>query len=385
MIKSLTILVLFLALACPGLSYADPTRLVIEPNGRGSFTLTGKNVVGVQALDIDIDYDSNKLENPLLQIDGGELKQVMADTPGKLLISVFRPVADAVLNIILSFDTKSDSAGGVNHVSVTGITRSTANRPTESNPDPFSSGGADNVPADRLADVSFTTRTGGGAAMDLVPKINLAVPPESNVGTDVPSTRPGVGSPAGVGKSKNQGELGALIRAERSVLERFRKFKGENGLTSFTALFEWNDESRITQEPVVALSDGKTPVTINIKLRQKMTNSPDVALFDASLVSVQKADESTIVITIVPRKGTWDAGLALTTGTETVECPLVVAPPVKIGDRVNESNFLAALDKFIADQERTQGEYSKSYLYKYIFTANYLAMAAKAPDRTVSQ
>jgi hypothetical protein len=382
MIKGLPILVLLFALACPGLSSADAVRLVLEPNGRGSFTLTGKNVVGVQALDIDIDYDSNLLENPLVQIDGGELKRVMADTPGKLHISVLRPAADAVLNIILSFDTKSDAAGGINHVSIAAITRSMAKPLPEQDPDPLSSGVADNVPADRPAEASFTTQTGEGATQGFVTKVNPAVvAPAGNDGTYAPSTHPGVRQAENI----HHGELAALMRDEHSVLERFRKFKGENGLKAFTELFEWNDENRITQEPVVALSDGKTPVTIKIKLRQKMTNAPDVALFDASLVAVQKADETTIVVMVVPSKGTWCAGLALTTGAETVECPLVVAPPVTISGRVNEKNFLAALDKYISDQSQIHGEDNKSYLYKYIFTANYLAMAAKAPVRTVSR
>jgi hypothetical protein len=383
--KGLSILVLLLALACPGLSFADPVRLVLEPNGKGSFTMTGKNVVGVQALDVEIDYDSSLLENPLSQIVGGELKQVMADAPGKLLISVFRPVTDAILKIILSFDTKSDTEGGINHVFVTAITRSTAKRTPEPDPDPFSSGVADNISADRTPDASSTTRTNEGAPQDLVPKVNPAVVAlAGNDGTDAPSTQPGAAPPASVGKNIPHGELAALMREEHSVLERFRKFKGQNGLKAFTAFFEREDENRIVQEPAVALSDGKTPVTLKIKLRQKTANSPDVALFDASLVAVHKLDETTILITVLPSKGTWCAGLALTTGMETVECPLVVAPPVKISGSVNEKNFLAALDKYIVDQALSHGEDNKSYLYKYIFTANYLAMTAKAPFRMAS-
>lgn len=319
--KRLSILVLLFALARPGISSADSLRMVLQPNGVGSFSLVGKNVVGVRAMDIDIEYDPSLLEYPSVQINGGELKQVTDNTPGKLLINVFRPVPDATLDLTLNFVAKTDAAGGIRHVAVSGITRGP-----------------------------------GGAS----------------------SVLPGAASPADADANVPAGEITAFMREEKSVLQRFRQFKGENGLKAFTALFAESGEKGAAQDPAIALSDGETPVAIRIKLRQEAKNSPAVALFDAELVSLRKTDETTLVVIVVPSKGTWNAGLVLAAGPEVIDYPLVVAPPVKIAG-VNEQNFLAALDRYIAGQEQTRPGKNESYLYQYIFTANYLAAAQRHP------
>lgn len=317
--KSLSILALLFALARPGLSSADVLRMAVQPNGGGSFSLTGKNVVGVRAMDIEVEYDLDLLAYPWVQINGGELKQVTDDTQGKLLISVFRPVPDATLELTLNFVAKTDAAGGIRHVAVSGITRAGA-----------------------------------------------------------PFALPGAASPADADGNAQAEEVTAFMREEKSILQRFRQFKGANGLKAFTALFEQSGENGAAQEPAIALSDGETPVAIRIKLRQEAKNSPAVALFDAELVSLRKTDETTLVVTVLPSKGTWNAGLVLAAGPEVIDYPLVVSPPVKIGG-VNEQNFLAVLDRYIAGQEQTRPGKNESYLYQYIFTANYLAAAQRHP------
>jgi hypothetical protein len=145
--RQLYLLGLLLAISCPALSFADSVRMSIQPNGKGSFVLEGENVVGVQDLDIEVEYDSNLLENPYALINGGDLTQLSSDAPGRLLISIFRPIPDPILQVIINFDTKTDKAGGINHISASA--RSMSKWPSETDDDlPSSSVGADAGPAE---------------------------------------------------------------------------------------------------------------------------------------------------------------------------------------------------------------------------------------------
>jgi hypothetical protein len=169
------------------------------------------------------------------------------------------------------------------------------------------------------------------------------------------------------------------------VLERFRKFDGENGLRQFAALFDRSGDDRITQEPSIALSDGKTPVIITIKLREKPANSPGVALYDAKLVSIRREDDTIMIITVIPSRDSADAKLLLASGAEIMEVLLVVAPPVNIPGGTNKDNFLAAFTRYLLEQVPTLRIEERNYLYKYIFTANYLASIQHGAARTALQ
>jgi hypothetical protein len=358
-------------MSCPALSFADPVRMSIQPNGKGSFFLTGENVIGVQALDIEIDYDSSLLENPYVMVQGGDLKLAKADSPGKLFVSIFRPVADPVLQIVLNFDVNADTPGGIHHISA--IARSTAPWPAVPDPDSMSSsGGAEDEPADGPASASSKTRVGETAPEDLVPKVNPAVVPDRNKGTDRPSALTGAVSPEGADKKVHTGEMTVLLHEEKNVLQRFKKFEGEKGLRSFAALFGRSDDERTVQEPAIAISDGKTPVLIRMKVQPEGMHPIGIALSDAKLISKETGEED-IVITVLPSDGTWDARLVIVTGREILDYPLVVAPPANLAGGINENNFLDALKAYINDQSPALQREDKIYLFEYIFTANYLA------------
>jgi hypothetical protein len=128
---------------------------------------------------------------------------------------------------------------------------------------------------------------------------------------------------------------------------------------------------------MIALSDGKKPVTLTLRLKDA-TNSPDVALSGGQLVSVEKEDESTLVVTVVPSRGSWDTRLVLASGTEVIDYALIVAPPVDMPGSINEKNFVAELNKFVSDEGRKERDVNRSFLYKYIFTANYLTRVTNA-------
>ncbi len=336
--NTVCIMGLLLVLLCPAGSFAA-MQMLVTPNGDGAFFIEGDNIIGVEAMDITIDYDTTSLAHPRVTANGGTLTNVYANTPGTLLVNVFRENPDAAFELDLRFEKKGDLPGVINQVTAT--VRDTTGK-------------------------SFP-----------VPALTYSPPPG-------PSDEPR-GEPAS--RVPGAAKLISFDEREKSVLQRFREFKGEKGLQTFSALFKRNDGKRIAQDPAIALSDGKTPVVIRLQLQAEGNHSPDIALLDAKLVSVQKVDEKSWVITVLPGEGAWEARLALGTGKEMVDFPLVVAPLVKIQGGINDQNFLAALNKYLSDQaagRTSEGGTFKQALCEYIFTANYLANPATAPPRKAS-
>ncbi len=144
-------------------------------------------------------------------------------------------------------------------------------------------------------------------------------------------------------------------------------------LQSFAVLFERSDWAWAKQYPSIALTDGKTPVTIKLEMEQEENGSPDIAVWDATLVSLHKEGAKSWVVTIVPSEGACEAKLIFKVNGEITEFPLVVAPPVELACNINEQNFLAALNDYLSVQDAPYEKGNILALSEYIFTANYLA------------
>jgi hypothetical protein len=176
-----------------------------------------------------------------------------------------------------------------------------------------------------------------------------------------------------------QGALPADIRtglsweSEKSVLQRFMNFKGERSLRSFAALFERSDRASTLQQPAIAFSDGETPVVITLELQKEEQGSPEIAVWDATLVSLQRNVRNNWAATVIPSEGAWDANLIFKRGKEVIEFPLVVAPRIPIENNINDENALDALNRFCMDQAAAGNWGNVPYLNEYIFMANYLA------------
>ncbi|MGC1456607.1 MAG: hypothetical protein WA946_15590 [Nitrospirota bacterium] len=368
----LPLLGLLLVVICPALSFADAVTMSIQPNGQGSFVMTGENVIGVQALDIEIDYDSTMLAHPYITVGGGELRQIKDNVPGTLFLSIFRPVADPLLQIFVNFEEAwaENATKGIYHV--TASVRSTTAWPSESDANTLP-GGPTDEPTVGLENINSRNGTDNTVPTVIVPKNNSAAAPDGIRGTDAPvAMTAGVRSPGNVGRQVQAAKITLLTREEKSVLQRFKKYKGEQDLSSFVALFGPNEGERCRQEPAIAISDGKTPVTIRIDVQSDGTHSTGIALSDATLLS-KEAREKDIVITVLPSEGTWDARLVTLAGGEILDYPIVVAPPIDLIRVVNENNFIEALQVYINSRSSAVQRKNKMYLSEYIFTANYLA------------
>jgi len=95
--KTWYVLMLMFVIGIPASSRADSVRMNVQPNCKGNFVITGQDVSGVQSLNIEIEYDSIQLDDPVVQpIIGGDLIYIKAISPGKLFISIYRSIAHSV-------------------------------------------------------------------------------------------------------------------------------------------------------------------------------------------------------------------------------------------------------------------------------------------------
>lgn len=394
--NALQILAVLAVLASPRFSAADPVKMVVSEmrsssSDKGSFNLIGVNVLNVQALDVDISYDSTLLSNPAEVTEGGYVTNFNTSSPGRLQLSIFRPETHGILRIYLDFDKKSDSPGGIVGVSANS-TRMAEYKPehneTAMSDVPSSTDGNGDMDPATDGVIAPSAGTVNGESRSVMPAGKSRAVPGTSSETD--NNRAGKTTEQPVRSNKDKvytldDRTKRLLTEETNVLERFRKFDGENGLRTFAALFDRSTDTGIAQEPPIALSDGETPVILTIRLREKPANSPGVALYDAKLVSFRREDDTTMVITVIPSRDSADAKLLLASGAEIMDFPLVVAPPVNIPGSTNENNFLAAFTRYLSDHAPAKRMGEDSYLYKYIFTANYLASFQRVAASDVSQ
>jgi hypothetical protein len=327
---------LLAALLGPAQAFAE-ISIFVSHDGDGCYILEGDNAQGVEALDLSIGYDTASLANPAVEAQGGAVTGVYENTPGLLNVMVMRANPDTSFELHLKFDRKGDSPGVIHSVSA--VARDKDGRSYAASSDL------------RALSPQLTSRANGD-------------------GED-----PGAGAPTA--------KMISFDKREKSVLQRFREFKGEKGLKAFAVLFQHDQGTRIEQEPAIALSDGKTPVVVRLELQAPRVHSPDIALSGVELVSLQRIDERNWFITMLPGEGVWEARLILGAGEEMIDFPLVLAPPVELADGVKEKDFLAALNRYLANQAARRGGKSDPCRDEYIFTANYLAgLATSTPDKT---
>jgi hypothetical protein len=379
---------LLIILLCPVPSFAE-LKMLVTPNGDGAFFLVGDNFNGVTAVDVRIDYDTASLADPQVAAEGGTLTYVYAGTPGTLLVSVFRENPDAAFYLDLKFQKTGASPGVIKQATVTV-------KDTEGKDSPVPD--ATIIPFSPSQDTAATAESGSAAVVSAEDKIET---PRNEVYQGRPDGAPVTGADNDAASSETGAAVkpeqsaaahetnvseGRSLRSEKSVLRRFEEFRGTKGFKELAALFKRPDSEALAQEPAIALSDGKTAVRVTLNLQSGEQQAPDVSLSDAKLVSLRKTGEKSWIITAVPRKGAWNVSVYLKSDKKRLEFPLIVAPPIHIQNNINEKNFLAALDQYVAGQvagqKRGNGPFAE-YVHEYVFTANYLAKQARQPAQPV--
>ncbi len=388
--RIICVLATLLTLSCPLPSSAGMTLTVTSP-GDGTFCLAGANVDGVEAVELTVDYDTTYLANPQVGLQGGTFTSISADSPGKISAGIFRENPDVVFEMDLVFEKKGEYPGIINYVTATMKDTEGRSYPvpvTIVSPPPrpvksagHETGGEKAVKASSPKDTTNVTRRDVGV-------LRGRPGARTDSGTDTASAATRQAKPdQAAGQGPGEEELSPWF-ARKSVLQRFREFDGEKGLKECVSLFDSGNGDGIVQEPAIALSDGKSPVRISLRLDREGNYPPNFALSDARFVSLREESENHWVMTVVPGEGAWEVSLILKTGRRMIVFPLVVAPPVKIPGGINEKNFRLALRSYLSARAAgSDGENAPlpQYLHEYIFTANYLANLSSLPAKQASR
>ena len=133
----------------------------------------------------------------------------------------------------------------------------------------------------------------------------------------------------------------------------------------------------------MVLCDGSTHVRITVSLPSPDGHSPNFVLDGVRLISLTKGDQpGSWAIEVLPQANALKASLTILNGSEVIEFPLTVAPPLK-AVAFSEADFAA----FLKNSGKTadlNNDGVRDYIDDYIYTANYLAHNKVTPTATHS-
>lgn len=203
------------------------------------------------------------------------------------------------------------------------------------------------------------------------------IPASSSVQTDT------VKSPT----TKNAKEALALLKTVEMPAQRFKSFKGMRSVKGLVPLFDAGDARKAgaVQIPEIAVSDGNKMVTVRIELAA-IGMVPNFSLKGANLKSIRPITDKVWELDALPQKGKSDVQLSVLLGSEQVDIPLVVIPP--LDDAVIKGTQELAekgVDALLAKAESKSGKLAydlnndrrQDFLDDYILVGHYLLKMQK--------
>lgn len=388
------------------------TTLTISPSGNATFLVQGADLEKVAGIEIVIGYDSTTMANPRViqgNLISGALMVSNTNQTGSVRIGVINAYPKVKSGtgtiVVIPYDPLGGSPGKITYFTATMVDVHGA---------PLSAQ-AIIVPGDTTASTSATGGTTGSARSTGTPSTTGGTPVVVGGSVTLPSDgglTPGkareealpvqaedgskgtTGAPAeSEAREGQQGRVAALppaqskVTVHKSVLERFREFQGEKTPKALMALFTTTTMPGISQEPAVALSDGKTNVKVFIDLSAAGKENPHFTLRGAQLVSIKLMKNSTWVVEVLPEPGVYNASITVLHSQFTTEIPLAIAPGVAIStgktgttDEAGFAFFLKERGSEKAPRFDLNGDGVRNYIDDYIFTANYLVQqGSKSP------
>jgi hypothetical protein len=393
--------ILIFGTAASGFAAATVT---VSPSGNGQFTVQGNGFSGVEAIEINIQYDTTALANP--RITQGDLisgmPMVTSSTPGLLHYAGTDPFPKVRSGsgslATISFDTVGNSSANVAAAITlrdlngsvlpvqTKVATGTAVRSgsgSGSGSDNSLSSGAVATPPPAAA-----IATANSTYLDTVTMPETGTTPMAKINEDTsPEKIQKQTSDAAAKETAQQAatkEKSAPVTG--SVLEQFRVFQGEKSPQSLIALFR-SAMAGNSQQPRLALSDGKTNVKVFVNLAATSKSEPEFAMKEATLVSLNKSGDSAWVVELLPNKGSLEAAVIVLVDGKMAELPLTVAPPLAADPKTGEAKALTEADFAAFLKQRGTGDGAGSgqnsggkreYIDDYIYTANFLAQSDAA-------
>jgi exosortase/archaeosortase family protein len=314
------ILALLLALCWNSAAQAEPV-VTIYTNGRDGFTIKADNLNRVTEAELNITYQSEDQTPPRVSGIGLGAKadiEVQADTPGSFTIRLksSKPLSGSVQLATARIE------GTVTFI--TGWFRNETG--TAETPDVSIINPTEDQLSAMLA--RKTAKPAPGVAVPVVAKAPVTGAPAASV---VSPAQPAA-SAASVQVLEPEIVSRPISFSHRSsVLELFRTFSQE--LTpAITARFFERSDDMFLQEPAVLLSDGAAALRLTIRTRDRLNHAPQFLISGGIFTAMKASDNGSWILEIVPEKGTLVSSVTVMTGSEMIEYPLVVAPPLELFD-----------------------------------------------------
>jgi hypothetical protein len=422
LIKLSTVLCMILFSAAPA---SAKSNLTISPSETNTFLLQGIGLEGAAAVECTITYDAGALGNPRVNLGSlaaGAMMAVNPNVPGIIRMALVRttPMTGNGSLATIGFDRKGDAPGRILNLSAKLVTIdgkhldvavSISNPPDTSTPSATTTTANTEVPGQTAAVPGQTATVQGTAtpgqtlpvflpapvapAVPLKPqepdKIILGddskVSREQTVQQEKPDKDP-------VNIAKNIDVTSQVVArgiyTQKSVLERFKEYKGEQTVPAYIALFEKEEMIGFRQDPPVALTDGMTTVRITFISASSDRKTSDIAVMGAKLLSLKKDPDysNTFVIELLPFKGEYQASVSVPQDGVLMIYPLTLARKVPMDLTRTGMADETAFKAFLKDRGTKEkpghdlnGDGRRDYLDDYLYTANYLAARNQALDR----
>jgi hypothetical protein len=412
-------ILLVLALCRPEPALAVST-VTVSSAGNGVFTVRGSGIESAAALEINVVYDTATLANPRV-VEGpliaGAMAAINPNVPGIVRIVIIRltPVKGNGVIATMTFDVKGTSPGKITSLSVR-----LANSQGTTLPAQVQVNNPPDVPM-TAADTPQNTEGPAGATATTPPTPPVLMiagqqekPGETKAEPDTqgkkePSDQPVTPEPGRdtreeptimARKTDSEPMSGdatsaaqtpeSTIFMQKSVLDRFKEYKGGRTPEAFIALFEQDGMFWCRQDPPVALSDGKTVVRVTFITTPGNKTSSDVAVMGARLISLKKDPDNTNtwVAELAPEKGEYRASLAVFQGEVKMVYPLTIAPKVTMDRSRSGTMTKADFYRYFTGRRpaSTTGldanhDGKRDYIDDFIITANYLVSGGLAQNR----
>lgn len=385
---------------------APPAALTVSGDGGTAYTVTGSGLENIGAIDLTLNYDASSLGTPAIS-KGSLISDAMmaanANNPGSISIAIIstKAISGSGQIVAITFASRNGS-GGI--TSCSGTLTDSSGKPV-SGPCTVAAGSVGTIPT--VPGIPFSTAptvapaatpppvTAGipAATPSVVPvdpgtqnttagdRVTIDTKPVDAPVPAVQHTEPPVS--AAVIPPVEEKKIVELPKprelqmiSPKAALESFRTYQGEKSPAILAALMTREIMPNIHQVPAVILSDGTTTVKILVKLASGDKESPNFALNGARLVTLGKDETAaTWVIEALPQKNILQASLTILAGSEVIEYPLTLAPPVPdiSPEEILFSVFLK--DSGVVPPRRDlNGDGRHDYLDDYIYTANYLKL-----------
>lgn len=307
-----TFLVIAVSAACVA------SMLTAVPDASGGFILNGKDLKDMTSMAIDVGYETEVLTNPVLS--NGLISQraklaIVNQQPGLLSFTVSRensPFSGSGVLVNLSFSKIADLPGKLTYINASYTDREGTQHPMETS-----------ILYSPVKDEMGAGKGSGGAGGKNVAQ----QPPAQGGNSETAQGEVTAGDGVITAADGKQASRSRSYRKVQSVLARFCDYSGNRDLPALKALFDRKDTVGIKQEPAVALSDGKTPVKVSIKV-EAAGGVPSFALKGAGLTSLKTADPAVWVLELMPVSGKYEVILTVFTDAAIIEYPLAIAPPL---------------------------------------------------------